>query len=219
MPQPLFVASSNPGKLRDFAAAAEVFGVEIRPLPALDGIVAPPEDGTTFAENARDKALYYSRFQPHAVVLADDSGLEVDALGGAPGVHSARYAVNAGIANPHQLSADAMNNRHLLTELEFVPEGQRTARYCCVLAAARDGILLATATGFVEGTILTQPRGRGGFGYDPLFLLPDRNLTMAEIDLATKQQLSHRGRALQAMLRLRPDFADREAHPLRCHDI
>ncbi len=204
MQEPIFVASSNPGKLRDFATAARVFGVEILPLPSLETIPPPPEDGSTFAENACAKALYYSRTAPELLVLADDSGLEVDALGGAPGVHSARYASRTGVVNPDRLSPDELNNQYLLSEIHSVPADERTARYRCVLALARNAAVLATAEGTVEGHILTAPRGTGGFGYDPLFWLPDRNLTMAELDVAEKQEISHRGRALQRLLQQWP---------------
>lgn len=197
---PLFVASSNPGKLRDFAAGAEKFGIAICPLPSLEEIEPPPEDGDTFTENAREKAIYYSRLAPDLMVVADDSGLEVDALHGAPGVYSARYAANEGVANPDHLSTDELNNQHLLAQLSSVPQEQRSARYRCVLATARNGTVLSTAEGSVEGLILLAARGTGGFGYDPLFLLPERGQTMAEIDLGTKQELSHRGRALHALL-------------------
>jgi XTP/dITP diphosphohydrolase len=202
----LYVASSNAGKLRDFAAAAAVFGVEIAVLPGLKQIPAPAEDGATFEANARLKAEAYSCTRPGLLVLADDSGLEVDALDGAPGVRSARYAEDAeftggagdasGIA-----SIDQRNNLYLLTQLR--ERGSRqpwTARYRCALAMARDGVTLRTADGSVEGQILAEPRGTGGFGYDPLFWLPELGETMAEIDLATKQGLSHRGRALVALL-------------------
>jgi XTP/dITP diphosphohydrolase len=197
----LVIATSNPGKLRDFAAAAEVFSVAIEPLPGLGGISAPEESKSTFEGNARLKAAYYSRSAPGRVVLADDSGLEVDALHGAPGVHSARYAQMAGVPNPSGFSPDHLNNQHLLTQLASVQSSKpHSARYRCVLAAARNGHILATAQGAVEGQILTRPRGHGGFGYDPLFLLPELGLTMAEIDLATRQRLSHRGRALLELL-------------------
>jgi len=216
MPTTLFVASGNPGKLRDFSAAAELFrlsiNVTIEPLPGLASIAAPPEDAPTFEGNARAKAIYYSLHQPQALVLADDSGLEADALNGEPGVRSARYAsdsaaaptpglsTDAALSTHAALSTDERNNRHLLAQLARVPHAPRTARYRCVLALAQQGRVLVTAEGTVEGTLLTKPRGAGGFGYDPLFYLPELGLTMAEIDLHTKQRLSHRGRALRALL-------------------
>jgi XTP/dITP diphosphohydrolase len=198
----LYVATSNPGKLRDFAAAAEVAGsnIALEPLPGLAAIPAPPEDEPTFEGNALAKAIYYSLHSPGHPVLADDSGLEVDALHGAPGVRSARYAEDSGFAQDAALSVDERNNQYLLRALNTVPEANRQGRYRCVLAAARDGKILATAEGTVEGTILSSPRGAGGFGYDPLFFLPELGKTMAEIDLTTKFSLSHRGRAFQALL-------------------
>jgi XTP/dITP diphosphohydrolase len=197
----LYVATSNPGKLRDFAtAAAEEKDVTILPLPSLETIAAPAEDEPTFEGNARVKAVYYSRFLPGEIVLADDSGLEVDSLAGDPGVRSARYAADAGFAGDHAASTDERNNAYLLNRLRDVRGGLRSARYRCVLAAARDGECLLSAEGTVEGEILAAPRGNGGFGYDPLFYLAELGKTMAEIDLSTKHRLSHRGRALRAVL-------------------
>lgn len=200
-PETLFIASSNAGKLRDFAAAAAVFSVAIAELPGLREIPPPEEDGATFEANARLKAEAYSRARPGLLVLADDSGLEVDALGGAPGVRSARYAEDAGFRaeGSGSLSIDERNNRHLLEQLHERAQPW-TARYRCVLALARNGVCLLTADGAVEGKIRSEPRGAGGFGYDPLFWLPEWGKTMAEIDLATKQTLSHRGRALRSLL-------------------
>ncbi|QNI38514.1 non-canonical purine NTP pyrophosphatase [Edaphobacter sp. 4G125] len=202
----LYVATSNPGKLRDFSATAKAqeTNTEILPLPGLADIPAPPEDEPTFEGNARTKAIYYSSLAPGKIVLADDSGLEVDALHGAPGVRSARYGDDAEFTSSPDLSLDERNNRCLLHALRNVPEVDRQARYRCVLAAARDGQVLAIADGSVEGIILFEPRGHSGFGYDPLFFLPGLEKTMAEIDLQTKLALSHRGRALRA---LRPQLA------------
>jgi XTP/dITP diphosphohydrolase len=197
----LYAATSNPGKLRDFAiAAAEEHAISILPLPGLDRIAPPPEDEPTFEGNARLKAIYYSRFLPGTIVLGDDSGLEVDALDSEPGVRSARYAADAEFVADTDTNTDQRNNLYLLRRLDGAPAGQRSGRYRCVLAAARDGECLLTADGLVEGQILTSPRGEGGFGYDPLFYLPELGKTMAEIDLATKHRLSHRGRALRALL-------------------
>jgi XTP/dITP diphosphohydrolase len=198
----LFVATTNLGKLRDFRAAAQARDLEIQPLPNLEEISAPVEDGATFEANAARKATYYSRFARGALVLADDSGLEVDALNGAPGVRSARFAADQGMVDSPDANdnTDVWNNIVLLEKLNGVPYAQRTARYRCVLAVARDGVLLHTAEGAVEGIVLDAPRGTGGFGYDPLFYLPELERTMAEIDLVTKLSLSHRGRALAALL-------------------
>jgi XTP/dITP diphosphohydrolase len=198
----LYAATTNPGKLRDFSIAA-ADGIRIDSLPHLETIPAPEEDQPTFAGNACLKAAYYSRSAPGLLVLADDSGLEVDALHGAPGVRSARYAQDARYQPPDPqlapgLSTDARNNLYLLERLAGITD--RTARYHCVLALARDGEILATADGSVEGQILNAPQGTGGFGYDPLFFLPALNRTMAEISLEEKHTLSHRGRAFRALL-------------------
>jgi XTP/dITP diphosphohydrolase len=200
VPVTLYVATTNPGKLRDFSVAAAEGGFTVEPLPDLDEISAPVENEPTFAANARLKAQYYSGFDP-GFVLADDSGLEVDALGGEPGVRSARFAEDAGYVPrgaSREISVDARNNLYLLSRLRGI--ALRTARYRCALALARDREVLLTAEGFVDGEILTAPRGTGGFGYDPLFFLPQFRLTMAEISLEQKHAVSHRGRALRALL-------------------
>lgn len=200
----LFVATSNPGKLRDFAAAAsEVAGTNIllQPLPGLADIPAPPEDEPSFHGNAASKAIYYSLRAPGMLVLADDSGLEVDALGGAPGVRSARYADDSGFSSAAKMTTDERNNSCLLDALSDVPELDRSARYHCVLAASKDGSIILTADGTVEGQIISAPRGTSGFGYDPLFLLPEMGKTMAELDASTKLTFSHRGRALKKLLK------------------
>jgi XTP/dITP diphosphohydrolase len=198
----LYAATSSKGKLRDFATAATAHDVLIEPLPGLATIPAPEEDGASFQANATLKAVYYSRFAPDHLVLADDSGLEVDALNGAPGVRSARFAADAGLTDSPDANdnTDVWNNMVLLQRLARIPAEKRTARYRCVLVAARDGQPLYTAEGAVEGLLLDAPHGTGGFGYDPLFYLPELQLTMAEIDLETKHTLSHRGRAFAALL-------------------
>ena len=199
----LFVATSSQGKLRDFRTAAQAHAVDILPLPGLAEIAPPEETGDTFLANATLKAAYYSQFAPGELVLADDSGLEADALGGAPGVRSARYAADAGLIDSPDVpidNTDVWNNIVLLERMAGVPADRRTARYHCVLAAARDGAIIETADGSVEGILLEAPRGVAGFGYDPLFFLPALDRTMAEIDLETKLTLSHRGRALEALL-------------------
>jgi XTP/dITP diphosphohydrolase len=202
MPLRLYVATSSQGKLRDFRTAAETHAVSIDPLPNLAKIEPPEEDGATFAENATIKAIYYSQFVPGQLVLADDSGLEVDALSGAPGVRSARFAADAGYVDSPDANdnTDVWNNIVLLQRLDAVPPPRRTARYHCALVAAREGKPTNKADGTVEGMILNAPRGTGGFGYDPLFYLPKLDRTMAEIDLKTKLSLSHRGRALATLL-------------------
>jgi len=216
----LYVATTNPGKLRDFAWAAEGLAlrgerVEIASLKGLERLAAPAEDGETFEANARLKAVYYSRHAPGEWVIADDSGLEVDALGGRPGVRSARFAddlfaaelgfaieeVRAQSEAAQSIGdTDARNNAALLRLMERVPAEARTARYHCMLALAREGDVVATAEGTVEGGILFAERGAGGFGYDPLFLLPELGMTMAEVDPATRLTVSHRGRALRALM-------------------
>ena len=198
----LFAATTSQGKLRDFRTAAAAHELVIEPLPALKSIPAPEEDGATFAENATLKAVYYSGFAPGALVVADDSGLEVDALNGAPGVRSARFAADSGLIDSPDANdnTDVWNNMVLLQRMAGIPAERRTARYRCVLVAARDGVVLHTAEGAAEGMILEAPRGTGGFGYDPLFYLPPLDRTMAELDLETKHTLSHRGRAIAALL-------------------
>lgn len=212
MVQTLYVATTNPGKLRDFAAAATSHELSILPLPGLSRIVPPPEDEPTFAANAREKSAYYSRFLPGEIVLADDSGLEVVVLQGAPGVRSARYAEDAGFdpGDPTgaALTLDLRNNLYLLQQLRGVADGHRGARYRCVVAAARNGEILALGEGSVSGSILSAPQGEGGFGYDPLFYLPEIDRTMAEIDLQWKDRLSHRGKALRDLFSQR-SFLDR----------
>ena len=202
MTREFFIATTNAGKLRDFRVAVDALGVKLEPLPGIADIPAPEEDADTFDGNARLKAVAYSLHAPGAMVLADDSGLEVDVLNGAPGVYSARYAAREGFANSLRVSTDALNNACLLDRMAAIPAKERTARYRCVLAAACGGHVIATGDGAVEGFLLTEPRGDGGFGYDPLFLLPELGLTMAEVDLKTKITLSHRGRALRALLAL-----------------
>lgn len=195
----VLIATSNPGKLRDFAGAAASLGVEIAPIPGFASLPPVVEDGLTFEANARKKAEAYSRHAAEAVVLADDSGLEVDALGGSPGVHSARYAAEA----PHLAGAntdDAANNARLLRELAQVSPEKRTARFVCVIAAARDGQILEVFRGKAEGVILHAPRGSNGFGYDPLFFFPQIQKTFAELSAEEKAKYSHRGAAFRKFL-------------------
>lgn len=195
----VFIATSNPGKLRDFAGAARPHGIEIVSIPTFSSLPTPVEDGRTFEENARKKAEEYSLASPGELVVADDSGLEVDALKGAPGVHSARYAAD----EPHLADAntdDEANNARVLRELKNVPQENRTARFVCILAAARDGETLATFRGTAEGIILDAPRGTNGFGYDPLFYFPQIRKTFAELSAEEKARYSHRGSAFRQFL-------------------
>lgn len=195
----ILIATSNPGKLHDFAAAAAPHGITVAALPGFAQLPPVVEDGATFEANAVKKAGTYSRAAPGALVLADDSGLEVDALHGAPGVASARYAA-AGISSAPQNSSDADNNDRLLRELDAVPDQQRTARFVCVIAAARDGALLTTFRGEALGRILREPRGTRGFGYDPLFYFERLYKTFAELASEEKATVSHRGRAFAGFL-------------------
>jgi XTP/dITP diphosphohydrolase len=175
----LYCATKNPGKLREFQA---------EPLPNLDSIPPCEETGTTFEENATQKALYYSAFTPEWV-FADDSGLAVAALNGAPGVFSARFAGEA--------ATDEANNRLLVEKLRDISD--RRARYICVIALARRSELIKTFRGEVEGAIVDHPRGSHGFGYDPYFYYPPFGCTFGEASAEDKQKVSHRGKALRAM--------------------
>ena len=195
----VLIATSNPGKLRDFAGAARVHGIEVAGIPDFSSLPLVVEDGATFEENARKKAEAYSVYVPREIVVADDSGLEVDALNGAPGVHSARYAAD----QPYLADAntdDELNNARVLRELKDVPSEKRSGRFVCVLAAARDGKTLATFRGTAEGIILESERGTNGFGYDPLFYFPQTGKTFAELSAEEKANYSHRGAAFRKFL-------------------
>lgn len=200
----VYACSTNPGKLREFALAAREAGcddITIEPLAGLGSkIPAPAEEGATFEENAAAKAMYYSRFTANAV-FADDSGLEVDALNGAPGIYSARYAGRD--------ASDEDNNNLLLRDLGNVTH--REARFVCVLAIARSGRILKTVHGSVEGTILAAPRGQGGFGYDPLFFYPPLERSFAELTPDEKFRVSHRGQALRELFKHLPEAVKQPA--------
>jgi XTP/dITP diphosphohydrolase len=199
MTQRILIATSNPGKLRDFAGAALRHDVEIAGIPDFSSLPPVIEDGLTFEANARKKAEAYSRYVPGETVVADDSGLEIDALHGAPGVHSARYAAD----QPDKAEAntdDEANNARVLRDLRGVPPAERTGRFVCVLAAARDGKTLATFRGVAEGIVLDAPRGANGFGYDPLFYFPQINKTFSELTAEEKSRYSHRGAAFRKFL-------------------
>ncbi len=187
----LLVATLNPGKVREFAAALIPAGIEVHGLDSIERLPRIEETGATFEANARLKADGYS-LHTRLPVLADDSGLEVDALGGAPGVLSARYG--------GERLDDTARNRKLLEALEEVAPEKRGARFRCVLAVARSGETLATFEGVVEGRILDEPRGHNGFGYDPLFFHPESGCTTAELTTDAKQRISHRGQAIAALL-------------------
>jgi XTP/dITP diphosphohydrolase len=202
------IATSNAGKLRDFAGAAAAHGVEVAAIPHFSSLPRVVEDGDSFEANARKKAETYSRYTPGEIVVADDSGLEVDALGGAPGVHSARYAAD----QPHAVGEntdDEANNARVLRELKNVPPEKRTARFVCVLVAARDGTALKIFRGEAEGVILDAARGSNGFGYDPLFYFPKIKKTFAELSAEEKSKYSHRGSAFRKFLEWYDSGADR----------
>ncbi len=190
------IASSNPGKLRDFAAVAARHGVEVKLLPDFKSLPECLEDGATFEENARKKAEHYSLYAPGEVVLADDSGIEIDALGGAPGVRSARYAT----LTEHGNSDPVANNALVLQRMKGVPDDKRTGRFVCVIAIARDGRTIAIFRGQAEGRILRELRGTGGFGYDPLFYFPAHKKTFAQLTPAEKSEVSHRGQAFRSFM-------------------
>ena len=199
MNKPILVATSNPGKLRDFSGAAASLGIQIASIKDFSSLPPVVEDGATFEANASKKAEGYGNYAPGEIVIADDSGLEVDALDGAPGVHSARYAADA----PHLAGSntdDDANNAKLVRALASLPPEKRTARFECVIAAARNGKRLATFRGTAEGIILDRPRGSNGFGYDPLFYFPQIQKTFAELTAEEKARYSHRGAAFRKFL-------------------
>lgn len=175
----LYAATTNPGKLAEFG---------LDPLPGLEDIPPPEETGATFEDNASLKAAYYSRFTDQ-LVMTDDSGLEVDALAGMPGVHSARFAGPS--------ATDAGNNELLLEKLRG--KFNRTARYVCVIAVAKAGEVIGRFRGEVEGEITEDYRGNNGFGYDPLFYYPPFGCTLGEAAPEQKKAVSHRGKALKLM--------------------
>lgn len=192
----ILIATSNQGKLQDFAAAASRYGVRVEGIPNFKSLPEVAEDAPTFETNAQKKAEHYSLLVPGELVLADDSGLEVDLLHGAPGIYSARYA-----ASPdHPNASDAENNAKLLKELQNVSEEWRRARFVCAVAVARHGRTEATFRGTAAGTILREARGSHGFGYDPLFFYAPLNKTFAELTPEEKCEVSHRGEAFRKLL-------------------
>ncbi|MGH9773521.1 MAG: RdgB/HAM1 family non-canonical purine NTP pyrophosphatase [Candidatus Acidiferrales bacterium] len=192
MPAKIFVASSNPGKLREYRELARATSLALEAIQDFGSLPHFEESAPTFAENAAGKALHYSRFAP-GPVIADDSGLVVAALGGAPGVHSARYAgTNA---------TDAQRVDKLLREMRGKTGGERSARFICVVALAERGEVRAVISDSAEGQLLASPRGSGGFGYDPIFFLPHVRKTFAEISGEEKNALSHRGKAFFKLAR------------------
>jgi XTP/dITP diphosphohydrolase len=202
-PVKLYFASSNPGKLGEFRALAEGYAsgehapVSVELLPRFESLPALEENAPTFGENALGKALYYSQLSDE-ILFADDSGLAVDALGGAPGVHSARYA------GPRATSAQRIAK--LLDELRGKAEAERAAYFCCVIAVIRKGLPVAIVSNRVDGVILEASRGSGGFGYDPVFYLPTLRKSFAELSATKKNQYSHRGKAFRRVLALLDTF-------------
>lgn len=184
----IYCATTNPGKLREFRRAFENL-IDLDILPGLESIPVCEETGATFEENAIQKALYYSKHSK-GYLFAEDSGLEVDALAGQPGVYSARFAGPG--------ATDEANNRLLLDRMRDLPD--RTARFVCVVALAEHGLLVRTFRGEVEGSLTEAPRGVNGFGYDPLFFYPPFGCTFGEVPLERKMTVSHRAKALRAML-------------------
>ncbi len=198
----IVIATRNIGKLREFRELLIPLKGEVLSLQDLSLDVEIEESGTTFAENARMKAIGYSRLTRFPV-LADDSGLEVKALRGAPGIHSARYAGSA--------ASDSDRIQKLLRELER-PGGGREARFVCTLALAQEGALVLESEGECRGIIISEPRGSNGFGYDPVFLFPELGKTFAELNESEKNRYSHRSRAVAALLQKLPHtpIADRK---------
>jgi XTP/dITP diphosphohydrolase len=190
-PAKLLLASSNPGKLREYRILAAGNPVEIESMPQVADLPAYEESAPTFAENAAGKALHYSRFIEGAVI-ADDSGLVVPGLGGAPGVHSARYA------GPGATDADRVAK--LLREMHGKTGEERRARFICVLALADRGHAIAVFSDAVEGVLAEEPRGTNGFGYDPIFFFEKLDRTYAEVTREEKNEFSHRGRAFRKLL-------------------
>jgi XTP/dITP diphosphohydrolase len=194
----LYAATSNPGKLAEFATSASTSGITVLALPNLNQIPEPLEDAPTFQGNADLKATAYSLAAPDLLVFADDSGLEVPALNNQPGVRSARFADDHNFEPNSALSKDARNNALLLNLMQHQPS--RTAHFVCTLALARNGQVLLRAEAAVEGQLLHSPQGEAGFGYDPLFLIAALNQTFAELPREQKWHLSHRGIAFRALL-------------------
>ena len=195
----IVLATTNRGKLHELEKMLGGLAVKVRGLEEFGPIEEAEETGATFAQNARQKALYYSNLLRRCV-LADDSGLQVDALDQVPGVYSARFA---GVDGPER---DRANNKKLLELLNGMSDEKRTARFCCCLCMCSSSQeVLVEVGGFLEGIIATEPRGNNGFGYDPIFYLPDKGKTVAELTDKEKNTISHRGRALgKLLLQLKP---------------
>jgi XTP/dITP diphosphohydrolase len=194
----LLIATANPAKAREFREML-ADGAAFTDLSAFPAAIGVKEIGHTFLQNACIKAIGYARQTGAQWTLADDSGLEVDALGGAPGVYSARYAARRGLIPPSG-NTDAENNAALLRDMAEIPDERRQARFVCVLALADSmGQIVVTVRRTIEGVLLREPRGNNGFGYDPLFFVPKWDKTTAELAPADKNRISHRGQALAGL--------------------
>ena len=198
----LLVATKNKGKVREIADLLLPTGIRVTSLLDYAGMPDIVEDGVTFRANAAKKAVVIAR-HTGLLVMGEDSGLEVDALGGRPGVYSARYS--------GENATDASNNALLLKELSGVPVERRTARYRSAIALADKDVLVDVVEGSCEGIIAAECRGTNGFGYDPLFLMPSHQRTFGELDLAVKQTMSHRANALRKFLKLLENYLVRTA--------
>ncbi len=212
MPQPprkrtIILATRNPGKLKEIQQVLGELGMRIVSLNEVGEIREPAEDGRTFAENARKKGLYYAR-ATNQWSLADDSGLAIDALDGAPGVRSARYAADQCPQNADRDTIDRTNNTRVLEELRNVPDEKHTARFICHLTLASPEKILIETQGTIEGIITHSPCGSNGFGYDPLFFVPELGCTMAELDPEEKNRISHRGKAVRRFKHLLTDLLE-----------
>jgi XTP/dITP diphosphohydrolase len=202
----LVIATGNPGKIREFSALLAELGFNLTTLADFPNCPEVAEDGDTFEANAAKKARAVAACTGYAA-LADDSGLEVDALMGRPGVHSARYADDRTAPNR---PTDVDNYRKLLEEMATVPWAQRRARFVCCLVVAFPGGRTVVARGTCEGLINLTPQGAGGFGYDPVFWLPEYNCTMAQVGLEIKNRISHRALALKQLHATLADLISRE---------
>lgn len=188
----LLVATFNQGKLKEIQSYLTFLPIHLLSLETFSDVDPMVEKGKTFEENARDKASYYSRFTKF-LTIADDSGLVVDALGGKPGVYSARYL--------SEQASDQDRFCQILTELKDIPDSKRTARFECCVALAREGTVQEMVQGTLEGVISREPRGKNGFGYDPIFQVVQNGPTLAELSSDEKIQISHRGQALRKMVK------------------
>ena len=205
VPKTLVLATGNRGKLREIRQVLGDLPLQVIGLDEIEPIDEPREDGATFADNARIKALYYAGRAGHWA-LADDSGLEVDALAGRPGVTSARYAAANCPPTADRKTIDAANIDRLLDELRHTPPAERTARFICHLALADGHRILIETFDTLEGVISDRPRGENGFGYDPVFYLPQLSRTAAQLTPEEKNQISHRGKAVRHFATLLRSF-------------